>query len=153
MIPNPVTASRIALAFAAGVALDLIVFLDAYPYNLRYQHQSLAFWVTMALPFACAFLLDFKALRPGPASPPGSARGSAAAALDSRGLLMACVILLALTVAHIVAVIRDTIIDPTTHNLVPFEFAYAWIVVGVPAAIGSLLARGICWVLHRFQLC
>jgi hypothetical protein len=153
MTRNPITATRIALAFTAGVVLDLIIFLDAYPYNLRYQHQSLAFWLTIVLPFACAFLLDFKVLRPRPAGLPASAHISPATALDSRGLLMACVILLGLTIAHAVAVIRDTIIDPTTHNLVPFEFAYAWIVVGIPAAIGSLLARGICWVLHRFQLC
>lgn len=134
------------------MAFDFIVFLDAYPYNLRYQHQPLvtSFWAMAALPFVGAFVLDFKALRTRPGN---AAHASEAwfARLDSLGLLIPIAILAGLTITHTIVLIHDITIDSTTHNLFPFEYIYAWIVMGIPAVIGSLLARGMCWALHRFQ--
>lgn len=55
------------------------------------------------------------------------------------------------TITHTVVLIRDVTADPTTHNLLPFEYIFAWIAVGVPAVAGSMLARAISWVLDRLR--
>jgi hypothetical protein len=151
MIRKPTTLIRAALAFAAGVAFDAMVFLDAYPYNQRYQHASPGLSLMLALPLAAAFVLDLGVRLSRTASGAGPLSGSLFARLDTRGPLIPLAMLFGMTAAHLVAVIHDTMIDATTHNLLQLEFVYAWIVVGVPAVIGSMLARGICRVLPCMQ--
>ena len=65
---------------------------------------------------------------------------------QARVVVIPLAILSGLTLTHTVVLVRDVAVDPTTHNLVPFEYLYAWITVGFPAFIGSVLARAICWV-------
>jgi hypothetical protein len=69
--------------------------------------------------------------------------------LDSFGLLIPLVIVAGQTITHTVVLIRDVTIDPTTHNLLPFEYIFAWIAVGIPAVAGTLLARAISWAAGR----
>jgi hypothetical protein len=150
-----ITSARVALALAVGVAYDLTVFLDAYPYNQRAQHElynsSSGLLIAMLIPLICAFLLDFKVLRPRNDTRAASTRSGVLASLDSLGLLIPCAIILGVTLTHTIVLIRDTIIDPTTHNLLPFEYIFVWIMVGVPALAGSMLARGICWTIRRLM--
>jgi hypothetical protein len=153
---NLITSVRVALALAVGAFYDLTVFLDAYPYNQRSQHElynsgSSGLLIAMLIPLVCAFLLDFKVLRPRDDA--RSTRNSVGvlASLDSLGLLIPCAIILGVTLTHTIVLIRDTAIDPTTHNLLPFEYIFVWIMVGVPAIAGSMLARGICWTIRRLM--
>ena len=60
--------------------------------------------------------------------------------------------MIGLTITHTIVLIRDVTIDPTTHNLLPFEYIFMWIAVGVPAVAGSMLARAIFWVFNRFRV-
>jgi hypothetical protein len=142
---------RAVLAFAVGVGIDLIQFADAYPYGERYHHQSLfgisSYWLGPLLALLCSFALDFKRQNPhGGSSAPGWI-----ASFDSFGLLIPSVIVVGQTIMHTVVLIRDMTADPTTHNLLPFEYIFAWIAVGVPAVAGSMLARAISWVLDRLR--
>jgi hypothetical protein len=141
---------RTVFAFAVGVGADLILFADAYPYGARYQHQHLiginVIWLTLLLSFLCSFALDFNRRHPREGSlTPGTWLGT----FDSLGLLIPSAIVAGLTVTHTIVLIRDMIIDPTTHNLLPFEYIFAWVTVGVPALAGSMLARAISWVFSR----
>ncbi len=143
---------RTALAFAIGVGIDLVLFADAYPYGERYQHQSLIgisiSWLGPLLAFLCSFALDFKRRGPRGESPaPGWI-----AKFDSLALLIPAAMVIGLTVTHTIVLIRDVTIDPTTHNLLPFEYIFAWVAVGVPAVAGSMLARAIFWVFSRFKV-
>jgi hypothetical protein len=140
---------RTVLAFAIGVGIDLILFADAYPYGERYQHQSLVgisiYWLGPLLTLLGSFALDFKGRnRRGGSPAPGWI-----ADFDSFGLLIPSVIVIGQTITHTIVLIRDVTIDPTTHNLLPFEYIFAWIAVGVPAVAGSMLARAISWVFDR----
>ena len=56
------------------------------------------------------------------------------------------------SVAHTIVLIRDVTIDPTIHNLLPFEYIIAWIIVGLPALAGSMLARTTSWALNRVRV-
>jgi hypothetical protein len=56
------------------------------------------------------------------------------------------------SIAHTIVLIRDVTIDPTTHNLLPFEYIIAWIIVGLPALAGSMLARAMSWALNRVRV-
>ncbi len=55
---------RVALAFAIGVGLDLILGGDTYAYGERFQHQYLiginVAWLNLLLAFLCSFALSFK---------------------------------------------------------------------------------------------
>jgi hypothetical protein len=142
---------RTVLAFAVGVGIDLILFADAYPYAERYQHQSLVgvsiYWLGPLLTLLCSFALDFKEQH----ARGGSPDSRWIANFDSFGLLMPSAIVIGQTLTHTIVLIRDVTIDPTTHNLLPFEYIFAWIAVGIPAAAGSMLARGISWVFGRLR--
>jgi hypothetical protein len=127
---------RVLFAFALGVGCDFLVFPDAYPYSEHYRHPlptvagiSL-FWLALVLPFMCSLAL-------------GCARR------QTRVVAIPLAIVAGLTLTHTIVLIKDVAADPTTHNLVPFEYLYAWIAVGIPAFIGSALARAICWALDR----
>jgi hypothetical protein len=140
---------RTVLAFAIGVVIDLILFADAYPYGERYQHQSLVgigiYWIGPLLALLCSFALDFKGRNPR-----GGSRASGwIANFDSFGLLIPSVIVIGQTISHTIVLIRDVTIDPTTHTLLPFEYIFAWIAVGVPAVAGSMLARAFSWMFDR----
>jgi hypothetical protein len=142
---------RTALAFAIGVGIDLILFADAYPYGERYQHQSLVgisiYWLGPLLTLVCSFILDFKGRNPrGGSRAPGWI-----ANFDSFGLLIPAAIVIGQTITHTIVLIRDVTIDPTTHNLLPFEYIFAWVAVGVPAVAGSMLARAISWIFDRLR--
>jgi len=151
MTQGVVTYIRTLLALAISVAIDLILFADAYPYSERYQHQSLiginVIWLALLLAFlgACALGFRRKHLREG-----GSARGWIAN-IDSSDLLIPSAIVIGQTVTHTIVLIRDVTIDPTTHNLLPFEYIFMWIVVGIPAVAGSMLTRAMSWALNRFR--
>jgi hypothetical protein len=135
------------------VGIDLILSADAYPYGECFQHQTLiginVIWLMLLLPFLCSFALDFKwrHLRGGSPTP-----GAWLAAFDSRGFLIPSAIVIGLTVTHTTVLIRDMMIDPTTHDLLPFEYVFAWITVGVPALAGSMLAHAISWIFNRFRV-
>jgi hypothetical protein len=142
---------RTVLAFAVGVGIDLIQFADAYPYGERHRHQSLfdigVYWLGPLLALLCSFVLGFKGQNPRGGRPvPGWI-----ASFDSFGLLIPSVIVVGQTITHSVVLIRDVTADPTTHNLLPFEYIFAWIAVGIPAVAGSMLARAISWVLGRLR--
>ena len=155
MSRNLITSARVTLALAVGVFYDLTVFRDAYSYNQRSQHElynsSTGLLIAMLIPLVCAFLLDFKMLRPRDGARATSSRVGVLASLNSLGLLIPCAIILGVTLTHTIVLIRDTAIDPTTHNLLPFEYIFVWIMVGVPAIAGSMLARGICWTIRRLM--
>jgi hypothetical protein len=151
MTQGAVTSIRILLALAIGVAIDLILFADAYPYGGRYQHQALfgigVFWLGPLLTVLGSFVLGFKRKHPRGAGP----APRWIASIDSLGLLIPSAIVTGQTITHTIVLIRDVTIDPTTHNLLPFEYIFMWIEVGVPAVAGSLLARVISWVFDRFR--
>ncbi len=140
---------RTVLAFAVGAGIDLILFADLYPYGERNEHQSLLgisiYWLGPLLTLLCSFALDFKERCPRG----GSLDSRWIANFDSFGLLIPSVIVIGQTITHTIVLIRDVTIDPTTHNLLPFEYIFAWIAVGVPAVAGSMLARVISWVFDR----
>jgi hypothetical protein len=152
MTHSVVTYIRTVLAFVTGVGIDLILFADAYPYGERYQHQSLIgisiFWLGLLLAFLCSFALDLKRRDPRGESPDSGW----IAKFDSLGLLIPSAIVIGLTITHTIVLMRDMTIDPTTHNLLPFEYIFAWIAVGVPAVAGSMLARAMFWVFNRFRV-
>jgi hypothetical protein len=56
------------------------------------------------------------------------------------------------SIAHTVVLIRNTTIDPTTRNLLPFEYITRWITVGLQALAGSMLARAMSWALNRVRV-
>jgi hypothetical protein len=131
-----IVSPRVLFALALGVSCDFLVFPDAYPYSEHYRHPLPAvagisiFWLALVLPFMCSLAL-------------GRARRQA------RAVVIPLAIVAGLTLTHTVVLVKDVAADPTTHNLVPFEYLYAWITVGIPAFIGSALARAICWALER----
>src|ERR1700730_12344071 len=142
---------RPLLAVAIGAGVDLILFADAYPYGERYQHETLAgisaYWLGPLLALVCSFALDFQGRnRRGGSPAPGWI-----ANFDSFGLLIPPAIVIGQTITHIIVLIRDVTIDPTTHDLLPFEYIFAWIAVGVPAVAGSMLARAISWLFNRLR--
>ena len=144
---------RVALALAIGVALDLTLGGDAYPYGERFQHQYLiginVAWLNLLLAFFCSFALCFKGrpLRRGNSTP-----GAWLVDFDSSGLLIPLAIVIGVSIAHTIVLVRDMMIDPTTHNLLPFEYIIAWITVGLPALAGSMLARAMSWAVNRVRV-
>jgi len=132
------------------VAIDLILFADTYPYGERYQHQSLAginvIWLAALLAFLCAFVLAFKPKHRGSSVP------KLIASIGSSSLLIPSVIVIGQTITHTIVLIYDVTIDPTTHNLLPFEYIFMWIAVGIPAVAGSMLARAVSWLFDRFRV-
>jgi len=141
---------RTLLAFVIGVAIDLILFADTYPYGERYQHQSLVginvIWLAALLAFLCAFALAFKPKHGGSSVP------KLIASIGSSSLLIPSVIVIGQTMTHTIVLIYDLTIDPTTHNLLPFEYIFMWIAVGIPAVAGSMLARAVSWLFDRFRV-
>jgi len=141
---------RTLLAFVIGVAIDLILFADTYPYGERYQHQSLVginvIWLAALLAFLCAFALAFKPKHGGSSVP------KLIASIGSSSLLIPSVIVIGQTITHTIVLIYDVTIDPTTHNLLPFEYIFMWIAVGIPAVAGSMLARAVSWLFDRFRV-
>jgi hypothetical protein len=141
-----------AVAFAIGVGIDLVPGADAYPYGQRFQHQYLiginVAWLNVLLPFLCSFALCFK-WRP----PRGQAPAPAAWLVDwdSSGVLIPLVMVIGLTVTHTIVLVRDMTIDPTTHSLLPFEYLFMWVTVGLPALAGSMLARAMSWAVNRVR--
>jgi hypothetical protein len=149
MTHSALTYVRALFAFTVGVGIDLVLSADAYAYGDRFHHQNLiginVFWLMLVLPFLCSFALEFKWRHQGGESP-------TLAAFDSRGLLIPSAIVIGLTVTHTIVLIRDMMIDPTTHNLAPFEYLFAWVTVGIPALTGSMLARATCWMVNRLRV-
>ncbi len=152
MTQGVVTCIRTALACAIGVGIDFILFAEAYPYNERFQHQSLAgtnvYLVASLLALVCAFALNFKGRDSAEKSP---APGAWHLDLDSRGFLIPLALLTGLTLSHTVVLARDVINDPTTHTLLPFEYVVAWLTAGLPALAGSMLARATSWTVNRVR--
>ncbi|HXP04111.1 MAG TPA: hypothetical protein VN808_08325 [Stellaceae bacterium] len=126
----------VLFALALGLGCDFLIFPDAYPYSEHYRHPlptvagiSL-FWLALVLPFMCSLALGCTRRR-------------------ARVAVIPLAIVAGLTLTHTIMLVKDVAADPTTHNLVPFEYLYAWITVGIPAFIGSALARAICWARDR----
>jgi hypothetical protein len=157
MTSGVTTSIRTVLAFAIGLGIDLMLFGDAYPISQRHHHQQFIgssiginfTWLIALAAFLCAFALDFKRRPPGGRT---QASGGGLAALDARGLLIPLAIVTGLTITHTVVVIRDATLDPTTHNLLPFEYLIVLVVVGIPALAGSLFARAASWMFSRLQM-
>jgi hypothetical protein len=144
---------RLTSAFAVGALFDLFALRDAFPYSDRDwlgTHAGMnPFWLMLALLAVCAFVLDLGKVQSGAGASTPRASVSLRASLDASGLLIPFVILLGATAARTFVVIRDTIIDPTSHNLLPFEVLLAWVVVGIPAVAGSMAARVASWLRNR----
>lgn len=91
---------RLALAFAVGVGIDLILFADGYPYDVRYRHQSLIgisiYWLGPMITLLCSFVLDFKE----PRSYGGAPDSRWIVDLDSFGLLIPSVVVIGQTITH-----------------------------------------------------
>ena len=153
MTQSGVTYIRTAFAFAIGAGLDFILFAEAYPYNERFHHQSLAghnvYLVAPLLALVCAFALNFKGRDTAGKNP---APAAWLADLDSRGFLIPSALLIGLTLSHTIVLARDVINDPTTHTLLPFEYIVAWLAVGLPALAGSMLARAMSWAVKRVRV-
>ena len=107
--------------------------------------------VAPLLALVCAFALNFKGQNQGLAGK-SSAPGAWLRDLNSSGFLIPWVLGIGLTVSHTIVLIRDVIIDPTTHTLLPFEYILAWLTVGVPALAGSMLARATSWAINRVRV-
>jgi hypothetical protein len=112
-----VTFIRLMAAFAVGVLFDLFVFRDAFAYSDRHwggNHGIISpFWLSLALLFLCSFVLNANSRR-GVSSSARTLRES----LDSYGLLIPLVILLGLTAARTIVLIRDTPVG--FHATFPF---------------------------------
>jgi hypothetical protein len=127
------------LAFVIGALSDLLLIrnglslggltaLDTYP----------ALWPAwLAAVLMSSLLLEFWYSRSGYVDADGPARESA----DPSGLQIPLAMLLGMVVTHTALLIRDVIVDPTSHNLWPFEFLFWGFAIAVPAYIGSMLAR------------
>lgn len=141
MPPGALICIRMALAFAAGVALDLVLAGELYPYGERFQHQYLIginiAWLNLLFSFLCSLALcfDWRLRRGGNAT-----------------LLIPLAMVAGVSIAHTIVLIRDTRNDPTTHNLWPFEYITAWITVGLSALVGSTCARAMSWALNRVRV-
>ena len=105
--------------------------------------------VAPLLALVCAFALGFKGQASAGKEP---ARGAWLRDINSRGFLIASALVIGLTLSHTIVLIRDLINDPTTHSLLPFEYIIAWIVVGLPALAGSMLARAMSWAVNRVRV-
>jgi hypothetical protein len=111
-----------------GLSLGGLTVLDTYP----------ALWPAwLAAVLMSSLLLEFWYSRSGYADADGPARESA----DPSGLQIPLAMLLGMVVTHTALLIRDVIVDPTSHNLWPFEFLFWGFAIAVPAYIGSMLAR------------
>jgi hypothetical protein len=118
-----------------GLALGGRTLLDRYP----------VIWpVWLAFVFVCSFLLEL-----GLRHSPTEYSGRPASALGHGTLVIPLAILLGMAITHTVLLIRDVIVDPTSHNLWPFEYIFWGFVIVAPAFIGSLLAR---LILNRTRL-
>jgi hypothetical protein len=118
-----------------GLALGGRTLLDRYP----------VIWpVWLAFVLVCSFLLEL-----GLRYSPTAYSGRPASALAHGTLVIPLAILLGMAITHTVLLIRDVIVDPTSHNLWPFEYIFWGFVIVAPAFIGSLLAR---LILNRTRL-
>lgn len=119
-------ASRLALAFGVGLVSAFFVLGDAFSYSERMRpHNSrpmIALLLTLVLILVASFMLN----RSG-----------------RQTVLIPFMMLLGLTITHTIVVIRELAIDPTNHNLLPFEYLFGWILVGIPALGGALFARAL----------
>jgi hypothetical protein len=155
MLHDMTTRIRLLVAFAAGALIDLFALRGAFPYGDRNWLGGHAivipFWFMLALLFFWTFVLDLEVRRLPRENDRPRRPVSLAATLDSYGLLTPFAIALGLTAAHTTVLVRDMLVDPTTHNLLPFEYLVSWVVIGIPAVIGSLLARAVSWVNDRIR--
>jgi hypothetical protein len=119
-----------------GLSLSGPTLLDTYP----------AIWAAwLAAVLVSSFLLEFAYSRSGRADLVPPAREF----ISSGDLLIPLAILLGMVVAHTTSLVPDVIVDPTSHNLWPFEYLFWGFAIAVPAFIGSILAR---LILHRTRL-
>jgi hypothetical protein len=126
------------LAFAIGALSDVLLIrnglslrgptlLDKYP----------IIWPAwLAAVLVSSFLLELAYSYGGRADVP-RARES----IGSRGPLIPLAVVLGMVIMHTVLLLRDVTIDPTSHNLLPFEYLFWGFVIAAPAYIGSILAR------------
>jgi hypothetical protein len=132
-------AAAALLAFVIGALSDVLLIrnglslsgptlLDTYP----------AIWPAwLAAVLVSSFLLEFAHSRSGHANLVPPAREF----IGSSDLLIPLAILLGMLVTHTVLLLRDVIVDPTSHNLWPFEYLFWGFAVAAPGYIGSILAR------------
>jgi hypothetical protein len=114
-----------------GLALGGRTLLDRYP----------VIWPAwLAFVFVCSFLLEL-GLRHSPTDYSGRPTSALAHGTLVIPLTIPLAILLGMAITHSVLLIRDVIVDPTSHNLWPFEYIFWGFVIVAPAFIGSFLAR------------
>jgi len=117
----------------------------ASAFNTSISSVSDVVWLDLLFAFLCSLALCFnrRPLR-------GENRTLAPwlVEFDSSGLLIPLAMVVGVTIAHTIVLIRDVMIDPTTHNLLPLEYIIALITVGLPALAGSMLARAMSWALN-----
>jgi hypothetical protein len=148
----PLSYLRIAvalLAFVIGALSDVLLIRSGLSLSgptLLDTHPAIwAVWLAAVL--VSSFLLEFaySYSRSRDADLVPTAREF----IGSGDLLIPLAILLGMVVVHTTLLLRDVIVDPTSHNLWPFEYLFWGFAVVVPAFIGSILAR---LILHRAWL-
>jgi hypothetical protein len=145
------TIIRLGCGVAAGALFDLFALRDAFAYSDRHWrggHAIDPLWLSVFLLVVCSFVFSLKSSREISRPHPSA---SLLSSLDRHRLLVPLAILLGLTITHTIVLLRDVSVDPTSHNLLPFEYLIAWIVAGIPALVGAMLARAMPWVLNRIR--
>jgi hypothetical protein len=118
------------LLIGNGLSLSGPTLLDTYP-------AIWAVWVAAVLvsSFVLEFAYSYWRSERADLVPP------ARDFIRSSDLLIPLAILLGMVVSHTTSLIRDVIVDPTSHNLWPFEYLFWGFAIAVPAFLGSILAR------------
>jgi hypothetical protein len=123
---HPNMTLRLAVAGVLGIFGDLFAMGDAYSYSSRLQQSH-----ATALGCAVAALLVV------PAILNFSIR---------RTFAVTAVVWMSMAVTHTVVLIAETSRDPTSHNLLPFEYVFICFLT-LPAVIGAAAGRlaGATW--------
>lgn len=116
----PTVMPRYLAAAAVGLFADLFGIGDAYAYHARMRGlHSAALWCALAALLIVPAILNF---------------GS------KLTLRLAAAILAGMAVPHTLVLIREISVDPTSHNLWPFEYILLGLFV-VPALLGGAAGR------------
>jgi hypothetical protein len=116
---------RSATAFAVGAVVYLAILYRGLSYTERNHLSSTSYLVFAAVLLGMGFVL--------------------ALGLDRGRYRIASWIIAGIWAGHMFVVSRDWRVDPTDHNLLPFEFIIL-AVVASPVYIGAALARAAGWM-------
>jgi hypothetical protein len=111
---------RLLASAAVGVFADLFGMGDAYSYTarMRTHHLAAEYWVLVALLLG-PLILNFGA---------------------RRTLAISAAVWVGMAVTHTIVLIREVSADPTSHDLLPFEYIMLC-VLAIPALLGAAIGR------------